>query len=214
MSFYKKQEREEQTGEIATSTFLYNYESDGVTDDYFDDCIGCGCRENFDDTVNNSSLEFCLPIEPSRVHLRDVLIGIEKQSVVNNNHSPQLSVSDIAAAEVRAKIEEFRERAELALMDDSRLSVSDHIHCRNSRCCCEQTSAEQPPKLERTYGDKTHDKRYKDPNRKRSTSPLLIVLTYADEKLGYEQNAQLRPRVNRTPKRQADPQTCLDGRND
>ncbi|KAF5699303.1 hypothetical protein FGLOB1_11442 [Fusarium globosum] len=200
MSFCK--EEKEQTREATASTFLYNYESDAVTDDYFDDCIGCGCRENFDGTVNNSSLEFCLPLKPSRVHLRNVVIGIEKQSVVNNNHSPQLSVSDIAAAEVRAKIEEFRERAELALTDDSRLSVSDQIHYRNSGCCGEQTSAEQPPKLERTYENKTHDKRYKDPNRKRSTSPSLAVLTFADEMVGYEQNAQLRPRVNRKPSKQ------------
>ncbi|SCO91196.1 uncharacterized protein FRV6_15324 [Fusarium oxysporum] len=214
MPSYKEQEREEKTVEITTSTFSYNCESGGVTDDYFDDCTGCGCRENFDGTINNSSLEFCLSTEPSRVYLRDVVIGIEKQSVVNDNHSPQLSVSDIVAAEVRAKIKEFRERAELTLTDDSRLSVSDDIHCRNSGCCCEQTSAEQPPKLERTYGDKTHDKRYKNPKRKRSTSPSLVVLTYADEMLGYEQNAQLQPRANRKPKKQADPQTCLDGRND
>ncbi|KAF5616487.1 hypothetical protein F25303_13504 [Fusarium sp. NRRL 25303] len=200
MSFCK--EEKEQTREATASTFLYNYESDAVTDDYFDDCIGCGCRENFDGTVNNSSLEFCLPLKPSRVHLRNVVIGIEKQSVLNNNHSPQLSVSDIAAAEVRAKIEEFRERAELALTDDLRLSVSDQIHYRNSGCCGEQTSAEQPPKLERTYENKTHDKRYKGPNRKRSTSPSLVVLTFADEILGYEQNAQLQPRANRKPSKQ------------
>ncbi|KAI7758832.1 hypothetical protein LZL87_013815 [Fusarium oxysporum] len=214
MSFYKKEEREEQAREIAASAFLYNYESDGVTDDYFDDCIGCGCRENFEDAVNNSNLDFCLLMEPSRVPLRDGGIGIQKESEVNYNHSPQLSVSDIAAAEVRAKIKEFRERAERALMDDSRLSVSDLIHCRNSGCSCEQTSAEQPPKLERTCGDKSHAARYRVPDRKRSTSPSLVMLTYADEKLEYEQNAQLRPLVSRTPKKQADPQISLDGRND
>ncbi|PTD02036.1 hypothetical protein FCULG_00012953 [Fusarium culmorum] len=234
--FKREQEKEERAWLGLPKSPSYGKESNGDTEDYVEDyvedCIGCGCSENFEDAADP---DLGYPSGPSWPGFPDDKDGWSRENASSYRDGPDCepeavdldskgcrkhftpaspTVSQLAAAQVEAKIREFYEQAEhtLSATDNYGFAMLDRPHCQNTNtdCHCEQPTDENLSrfKMKRflkdgAKRDNPHFETHRNRTKAAKFKIIRVIWTRDGESLEYRRGQQPHLWVNSPVNRQA-----------
>ncbi|KAM0362997.1 hypothetical protein ACHAO7_011143 [Fusarium culmorum] len=210
-----------------------NGDTEDYVEDYVEDCIGCGCYDNFEDVANDGNPDLGYPSGTSWPGFPDDKDGWSRENASSYRDGPdcepgavdldskgcrkhftpasvrldtstQPTVSQLAAAQVQAKMREFYEQAEHTL------AMHDHPRCQNTDCHCEQPTDENFSRFEMkrfledgAKRDNPHFETHRNGTKVAKFTIIRIIWTRDGESLEYRRGQQPHLWVNNPVNRQA-----------